>query len=64
MIEISKNKVIFSRNTWDALKTDVYFREIIDAIEEREELLEAVRSTKKLSEFREYDKKRRSKLNV
>jgi hypothetical protein len=64
MIEISKDKVIFSRNTWDTLKADIYFREIIDAIEEREELLEAERNTKKLSEFREYDKKRKSRINV
>jgi hypothetical protein len=64
MIEVSKNKVMFSRNTWDTLKENDYFREIIDAIEDREELLEAEKETKTLSDFREYDKKRRLKINV
>ena len=42
MIQTTKTKVIFSRKTWDYLKSDDYYREVIEAIEDREDLLKAI----------------------
>ena len=39
MIEVAEDRVIFSRETWEELKSDVYYKEFIDAIIEREDFL-------------------------
>jgi len=64
MIEIDDDKVIFSRKTWEDLKSDNYYREVIEAIEDREDLLKAIEETEYVVDFKEYDKKRRAKMNV
>jgi len=64
MIKVNKNTVTFSRKTWDELKEDNYFSELIEAIEDREELLKAIEETEYFVDFDEYDKERRAKMNV
>jgi hypothetical protein len=64
MLEITKEKVIFSRKTWEDLKSDDYYREVIEAIEDREDLLKAIQETEYITDFKEYDKQRRAKMNV
>ncbi|MDQ1265293.1 MAG: hypothetical protein QG635_443 [Bacteroidota bacterium] len=64
MIQTTKNRVIFSRKTWDYLKADDYYKEIIEAIEDREELLKSIDETEYIVDFREYDKNRKAKMNV
>jgi uncharacterized protein (DUF1919 family) len=64
MIQTTKNKVIFSRKTWNELKADDYYKELIEAIEDREDLLKSIEETEYVVDFKEYDKKRRAKINV
>lgn len=64
MIEIDNDKVTFSRKTWESLKNDNYFRELIEVIEDREELEKAIEETESYISYDEYRKKRFSKMNV
>jgi len=46
-LQIQKKKVIFSRNVWNELKNSPYFSELIEDIEDRAELEEAILEHKK-----------------
>jgi hypothetical protein len=58
MIEVLDDKVTFSRDTWEELKNDDYFRELIEVIEEREALAIAKENTNSFVDLDEYHKKR------
>jgi hypothetical protein len=64
MIKTTRTNVIFSRKTWDYLKSDNYYSELIEAIEDREDLLKAIEETEYIVDFKEYDKNRRARINV
>ncbi len=64
MIKTTKDKVIFSKETWDYLKTDIYYSQIIEAIEEREGLIKAIKETEYIVDFKEYDRQRRARISV
>ena len=64
MIEIAEDKVTFSRKTWDDLQSDDYYNELIEAIIDREDLLQSIEETEYIVDFKEYDKKRRESMNV
>ena len=61
MLEIAENKVTFSRETWEELKNDNYFRELIEVIEDREALLKAKQETHSFIDLEEYHKNRMTK---
>jgi hypothetical protein len=64
MIEIDDEKVVFSRKTWEELRNDNYFRELIEVIEDREEYNKALAETEYFKDYDEYRKKRLLKMNV
>ena len=64
MIEIAEDKVTFSRETWENLKQDSYFRELIELIEDREAILQAQKETEYLIDYDEYRNKRIGKMDV
>ncbi len=57
-MEIREDKVIISRQTWEELKADEYYKELIEAVEDREDLLEAIEKEKDSIDFDEYDENR------
>ena len=61
---ITKDKVTFSRKTWEDLREDAYTRELIELIEDRETLLKSKKDTKYFIDLDEYHNKRMSKINV
>ncbi|OGU39331.1 MAG: hypothetical protein A2X61_00465 [Ignavibacteria bacterium GWB2_35_12] len=61
---ITKDKVTFSRKHWEELRTDEYFREVIEVIEDREQLLKAIEETEYFVDYDEYRKKRLAKIRV
>ncbi len=60
----TKTKISFSRNTWDELYRIDYYREVLEAIEDREALREAKSKAEDFISFKEYDTKRRQQINV
>ena len=60
----TKDKVTFSRHTWDELYKIDYYREVLEAIEDRESLRKAKENADGFISFREYDAKRRQKSDV
>lgn len=64
MLTIDKEMVTFSRDTWEELKKDVSFNELIEAIQGREELQNAIEETTEIIDFRKFDINHRTKLNV
>ena len=62
MVKILKDKVIFSRDTWEELKQNPIYSELIEDIEDRMELEQAisenVKAGNKLIDFDVYDKSR------
>jgi hypothetical protein len=61
MLEIAEDKVTFSRNTWDELKSSIYFSELIEAIEDKESLMKIMEQTEYYVDYDEYKKKRLGK---
>ncbi|MFA6572526.1 MAG: hypothetical protein WCT77_14955 [Bacteroidota bacterium] len=61
MIEIAGDKIIFSKKTWEDLKNDSYFHEIIEVIEVREELIKTMEETEYFVDYDEYRKTRMAK---
>lgn len=53
--------MIFSRDIWDELKNDIYYNEIIEAIEDREALKKAKEETEYFIDLEEYHKNRMKK---
>ena len=64
MLEVAEDKVTFSRDTWEELKSDDYFRELIDVIEDRESLLKAKNETEFFVDLDKYHRNRMKKENV
>lgn len=60
----TKNKISFSRATWDELYKIEYYREVLEAIEDREALRDAKEKAEDFISFREYDAKRRQRVHV
>jgi hypothetical protein len=67
MVKIQKDKVIFSRDTWEELKKNPVYSELIEDIEDRMELEQAIsendKSGNKLINFDDYDNRRMKKMN-
>ena len=61
---ITKDKITFSRKTWDELYKIDYYREVLEAIEDRETLHKAKEKAEGFINFREYDTKRKQKIHV
>ena len=59
MITIEKERVILPRKTWDRLKKDKYFEEIIQNILDTEALQDAMENDNEFIDIREYDKQRK-----
>ncbi len=65
MLNIKNNNVLIPLALWNELKSDLYFSELITAIEDRQELMEAKEEATEFFDFREFDAKRmESLLNV
>lgn len=64
MIQTTKTKVVFSRETWDELYKIDYYREVLEAIEDREELKKAIEETEYTIDYEEYKKQRKARMNV
>lgn len=63
MLTITKNKVSMPRTTWDEKKMDTYYSKLIEAIEDREQLLQAKEEATEFFDFREYHSKRMKEIN-
>ncbi len=67
MVQIKKDKVIFTRDLWEELKKNSIYSELIEDIEDRMDLEAAIKEQKKSGnkfvDFDDYDKIRMSKLN-
>ena len=61
---ITEETVTFSRDAWDELYSIDYYREVLEAIEDRESLREAKLQADEFVSFREYDRNRRQKSDV
>ena len=55
----TKEKVSFSRDTWDELYKIDYFREVLEIIEDRESLHKSKEKAVDFVSFKEYDSNRR-----
>jgi hypothetical protein len=64
MLEIKDNFVQIPLSLWDELKNDLYFKELIEALEEKQELLIAEKETEYFVDYDEYRKKRLQNMNV
>jgi hypothetical protein len=64
MPEASDENIIISKETWYELAKEEYFREVLEAIEDREALRNAKSEDPDFEDFRDYDKKRKSKSDV
>jgi len=58
MLKTMNNNVLIPIAVWNDLKVDLYFGELIEALEDRQELLDAKLESTDFLDFREYDQKR------
>lgn len=63
MLKIKNNNVLIPLSLWDELKSDLYFHELIEALEDRQDLLEAKAKATEFFDFSEYDAKRMAAIN-
>jgi hypothetical protein len=63
MLKIKNNNVLIPLSLWNELKDDLYFNELIEALEDRQDLLEAKKEATEFFDFREYDSKRMAIMN-
>ena len=63
MLKIKNNNVLIPLSLWNELKDDLYFNELIEALEDRQDLLEAKKEATEFFDFREYDSKRMATMN-
>lgn len=61
---ITKDRVSFSRKTWEILKKDYYYNDLIDAIEDLESLEKEKKVATGFMNFRDFDKLRDQLKNV
>lgn len=57
----TKTKVTFSRESWEELRADDFYREVIEAIEDREALLKAKKETEYFIDLDTYHTNRMKK---
>jgi len=62
MLKIKNNNVLIPLAVWNDLKKSLYFNELIEALEDREELLQAKKEATEFFDFREYDRQRMQKI--
>lgn len=55
---VTKNKVTFSRKTWEVLKNDSYYNDLIEAIEDLESLEKEKQIATGFMNFRDFDRLR------
>ena len=58
MLKTKNNHVLIPIAVWNELKMDLYFSELIEAFEDRQDLLDAKQQATEFLDFREYDLKR------
>lgn len=63
-MEIIDDKVIFPLSVWNDLKKDDYFKELVEALEDRDRLIELENNEIELFDFDEIDAQIKSKLDV
>ncbi len=59
MITVEKDRVVLPRTSWDRLKNNRYYNELLENFIDSEELIEAIEKSKELIDLREYDSARR-----
>ena len=64
MMITTEDTISFSRETWEELKNDSYFQELIEVIEDREALREAKNETESFVDYDAYRKTRMAKMDV
>jgi hypothetical protein len=66
MISIQKDKIIFTREIWEELRNNPIYTELIEDIEDRMELENAIKEQKKSNEdfidFEVHDKERMDRI--
>jgi hypothetical protein len=62
-MEIKNENVLIPVTVWNELKNDFYFNELIEALEDRQDLLDAKQAATEFLDFREYDAKRMEAIN-
>ncbi len=60
----AKDKITFSRDIWEELYKIDYYREVLEAIEDREALRESKKKAEDFISFRDYDELRGQKKSV
>jgi hypothetical protein len=63
MIE-TYDEIKFSRKTWELLKSEEYFREVMEVLEDIESLEKAKSETEYFVDYEDYRKERLAKINV
>ncbi len=58
VLKIKNNNVLIPVAVWNELKNDFYFSELLEALEDRQELMEAKQEATEYFDFIEYDSKR------
>jgi hemerythrin superfamily protein len=61
---ITEEEVIFSRKSWESLKSNDYFREVLEVLEDIESLENSKANTEYFVDYDEYRKTRLAKVNV
>ena len=62
MLQIKNDNVLIPVTLWNELKDDLYFRELIEALEDRQELIEAGNEAEVFFDFNEYDAQRMARI--
>jgi len=63
MLQLNKNNIIISRKSWEELRKNDYFRELIEVLEDSEELEKAKKESNSFMKLRDYIKNREKKEN-
>ena len=58
MITFEKDRVVLSRTSWDRLKNNRYYKELLENFIDSEDLIEAMEKSVELIDLREYDRAR------
>jgi len=58
MLKIKNNNVLIPIAVWNDLKNDLYFNELLEALEDRQDLIDTKKEATEFLDFREYDAKR------
>ncbi len=61
MLTTSNENVVISRETWEELRRSPYYKEFVEAVEDREALRKSKEEAEDFVEFRDYDRKRSEK---